>query len=231
MYTLRTLLIYLLFLLTTPYGWYLKYTKKKKSAQKYLYKYAKIINKTAGNNLEIIGIDNLETIQGETYLMVSNHQGYFDIINIVASHQNTPGFVAKSDLKKIPGLTLWNNIIDSVFLDRDNPRQAIKDMKKVEKNLNQKKNMIIFPAGTRSIERKKFNSTAFKIAKKTKVTLIPTTLIGTYKVLEENKKITKTKTKLIYHKPIRYNDYKEMDIKSLTKRCEDIVYKGYDENL
>ena len=75
----------------------------------------------------------------------------------------------------------------SIFLDRGNPRAAVKAVGEVKDLLDKGFNMAIFPEGTRSQghEMGEFKPGAFKFAEKGKVPVLPMTLDGSYKLFEE----------------------------------------------
>ncbi len=76
-----------------------------------------------GATLEVRGKENIPA-EGP-FVIVSNHQGYGDIIILCAALDKVPfGFVAKRELAKIPFYGKWITDIKSVFIERDSPRDS-----------------------------------------------------------------------------------------------------------
>lgn len=164
----------------------------------------------------------------EPYLLVANHESFFDLWTIYGNVPKRVIFVAKKELAKIPIIGGWMKMNKTVFLDRDNPRQAVKDMNEAAKLLEEYA-VGIMPAGTRSREELEFKAGSFKIAKKAKQAIIPVTLVNTSGVYE-NRTTNKKQPVIMYvHDPIEYDDYKDMDLIELAKKVEAMVYTKRNE--
>lgn len=86
-------------------------------------------------------------------LIVSNHQSQWDIPPIIwYLRRYHPKFISKKELGKgIPSISYNLRHGGSILIDRKNPRQAISEMLKFTKYLEQhKRGGVIFPEGTRS---------------------------------------------------------------------------------
>ena len=79
--------------------------------------------KITGTTVEIHGEENV--VDGPC-LFVSNHQSYMDIPIIVSIAKSHLGFVAKKELAEVPLFGIWIKRTRSLFLDRENTREAIK---------------------------------------------------------------------------------------------------------
>ena len=122
-------------------------------------------------------------------MVYSNHQGFADIPAICYAFRNhcQMGFVSKEEWRKYKVLRDAIVYTRSIFLDRGNPRAAIKALSEVKELLDMGFNMAIFPEGTRSKgpEMGEFKPGSFKFAEKAKVPVLPVTLNGSYKLFEE----------------------------------------------
>ena len=127
-------------------------------------------------------------------LHVANHQSLFDFPAQLVRTKTPCGFVAKKETLKLPLIRTWMSLNDCVFIDRLNPREAMKALNQTVDKLNEGKSMTIFPEGTRSKDGKlgEFKSGAFKIAQKTGVPIIPVYIKGSRSAFEDTKRITKT---------------------------------------
>lgn len=87
------------------------------------------------------------------YIIVSTHQSLFDI-SILASifYRHHPRFVAKEVLGKwIPSVSYNLRAGGAALIDRENPRQAIPELKRFAKYVSEAKcGAVIFPEGTRA---------------------------------------------------------------------------------
>ena len=81
-----------------------------------------LLEKT-GSRIVYHGLENLPEEKG--VLFVSNHQSIFDVPILMAVMESPTGFVAKKELKRIPGVRLWIRMIGGLFMDRQDLRQSM----------------------------------------------------------------------------------------------------------
>lgn len=140
-----------------------------------------------GVKYEISGEDNIPE-QGPI-MVYANHQGLADILAILYLFRNhfQMGFVSKNEWRKIKLLAEGIEYTRSVFLVREDPREAMKAIGEASNLLNNGFSLTIFPEGTRSQKHEmgEFKSGSFKFAEKGKVPILPITLDGSYKLFEE----------------------------------------------
>ncbi len=78
-------------------------------------------------------------------------------------------------------------LLHCVFLDREDPRKAMKALNEATENL---KKVSIFPEGTRNKGKEgtvqEFKSGAFRIASKAKAPVVPVAISGTRAIFEDN---------------------------------------------
>lgn len=140
-----------------------------------------------------VHVNGRDNIPEEPFVVISNHQGYFDILAIMkAIEGHQVGFIAKESLKKVPYLGTWIVAIRGVFIEKNNAREAVKAIRNGINNLREGFSMAIFPEGTRSQNETigRFKPGSFKLATKEKFTILPMAINGTYKVFEEKEAIT-----------------------------------------
>jgi len=95
--------------------------------------------------------------QDRPFIIVSNHQSTFDIPPIVIGfRKHHPKFVSKIELGKgIPSISYNLKHGGSALIDRKNPRQAISEIMKLGKHIEENNYCAsIFPEGTRSKDGK-----------------------------------------------------------------------------
>ena len=127
-------------------------------------------------------IDSLDKKEG--VIFVCNHQSNLDIPAIVTALHMDVGFVAKHEMKRWPFFGTWMKKSNCVFLNRENLREGIKDIKKAVELIKKGYPTVIFPEGERSLTGKilNFKKGSFKLATETNGIIVPLTLKGTYDI-------------------------------------------------
>jgi len=213
----------------------LKEKKSKEEAEKYLFEtaknWSKFVLKAGGLNLTVIGKDN---IPNEPCLFVGNHQSNFDIPAILSNMNRITGAVAKKEMDNIPIMTYWMRQIHCVFMDRENPREALKAIAEGVENLKNGYSMLIFPEGTRSKSNNmgEFKKGSMRLAIKAGVPIVPVTLFDTYKVMEGNNgKIKNANAKLIIGKPIYLDDMSKEEKANVSDVVQNIIQNNLNMEL
>lgn len=192
----------------------------------------KVVFWLAGIHTQVVGVENIPT--DTPVLFVSNHRSNLDILLMQTTTGIPVGFVAKTELKKIPLLGFWMSDIGCVFLDRANIKSAITSMKEGAEHVALGCSMAICPEGTRGHEdeMKPFKDGSLKIATKANVPIIPVAVIGTDECLENNPglKLTKGTLTVAYGKPIYLEDLSPEDKKHLGAYTQRFVKELYDAN-
>jgi 1-acyl-sn-glycerol-3-phosphate acyltransferase len=127
------------------------------------------------------------------------------------------GFIAKRELLYIPVLNLWIAMIGGLFIDRKNPRKALKTINKGIKHIKGGGAMIIFPEGTRSRGRglQPFHPGSFKLATQAETVIVPVALSGTYEIFERNYRVNPVPVRISYCKPVNTADIPPGDRKQI----------------
>ncbi|MBU3144124.1 1-acyl-sn-glycerol-3-phosphate acyltransferase [Clostridium sp. CF012] len=209
--------------------------KKHKTTEEvdaYLFKAVKqwsnFIIRIAGLNLTVIGKEN---IPNEPCVFVGNHQSNLDIPVILSSMNTLTGAVAKKEMEKIPVMRYWIRQIHSVFMDRENPREALKAISEGVENLKNGYSMIIFPEGTRSRSNNmgEFKKGSMRLAIKAGVPIVPITFYDTHKGMEGNNgKVKKANAKLIIGKPIYMDKMSKEEKAEISETVKNIIQTNLD---
>ena len=206
-----------------------RYAKNpEKYTEKEMYSHIQYILREAikgGNvNVNVFGEENIPEENG--FLLVSNHQGMFDVLAIVANCDNPMGGVYKIELdNKGRGIPLIKEIIrctNSFPMDRNDVRQSLTVIQNVTEELKKGRNYLIFPEGTRSKNGNvmgEFHGGSFRCAVKAKAPILPIAVIDCHRILDE--KGSKPMTCQVHFlKPICYEEYKDLktpDLAALVK--------------
>ena len=189
--------------------------------------WANFVLKLSGCKVHVEGLENIP--KDRAALFVANHQSNFDIPLLMSVIDTPKGFIAKKELENIPLLSKWMKYIQCVFMDRNNLRQSAESIVKGINILKSGYSMVIFPEGTRSKggQHSDFKAGSFKLATKSKSLIVPVTIDGTYKVLEEsNNKIKASNLKVIIHKPIDPTTLSKDQLSNLHEDVQNIVFNS-----
>ena len=137
--------------------------------------WARLILWTCGVKVEIDGLENLAGLG--SYVLVSNHQSFFDIFAICARMPGEPRFVAKRELEKIPVVGLAMRRSGHVMIDRAKGGQAIR---RAVKAAREGFSVVVFAEGTRFSDNRvhPFNDGAAWLAIATRQKCVPMAISG-----------------------------------------------------
>lgn len=158
-----------------------------------------------GSSLEVIGAENIPDC---AVLYVGNHRSYFDIVTAYSVVPGPTGFVAKKEMKRYPLLRDWMELVNCIFLDRDNIKEGLKTILEGIDKVKNGVSMWIFPEGTRNTsediaELMPFREGSMKIAEKSGCPVIPVAITGTQEIFEAHVPwIHPSKVTIEFGKPI-----------------------------
>ncbi|MEN2465237.1 lysophospholipid acyltransferase family protein [Ornithinibacillus sp. JPR2-1] len=179
--------------------------------------------KATGTNVLLTGS---EKIPDGPVLYVANHQGLFDILAFLGYLDKPVGFIAKKEINKLPIIRTWMGLLNCVFIDREDRRQSMKAINQGIENLKNGHSLVIFPEGTRSRGNKlnEFKPGSLRLATKAKVPIVPVTINGTYKMLEEgNGLVQSSSITMTIHDSIFPEEYASLKNADLAKQLQNIV--------
>ncbi|QJR44029.1 lysophospholipid acyltransferase family protein [Mycoplasma miroungirhinis] len=176
----------------------------------YVLKRVKKILKTLKIQLKIKGFDKLP----QSAILYANHVSNLDPLIILAALEKQSkeksiknkivNFLAKQELENNWKTRIPLNLIDTFYLNRQNPREALKTIDSFGTFIKENKSLgVIFPEGTRSQSDKllDFKPGAFKIPKSKFFAIVPITINNSGQALnpKRSKKLT---IEVIFHDPI-----------------------------
>ncbi|WP_108671209.1 lysophospholipid acyltransferase family protein [Peribacillus acanthi] len=183
-------------------------------------KWANTLIRIAGCNVKVLGEEN---IPNGPILIVSNHEGNFDIPVLIGSINKPFGFISKKEVKKIPIVAKWMDAMNCIFMDRKDRRQSIQAIRQGIEKLKQGHSLVIFPEGTRSKGGpiQTFKSGSFRLGIDAKVPILPVVISGTSTIMEKNNGIIVPGDVTVSILPAWMpSQYEGMDIKDLSKIVE-----------
>ena len=159
------------------------------------------------------GLENLPQEGG--YIIYPNHQGKYDVLGIMDSHDKPLSIVLDKFKSHTVLIREFVDLLQAKRLEKNNPRQGILIINQVAKEISEGKRYILFPEGGYTFNNKnrmsEFKAGSFKIALKSKAPIVPVALIDSYKVYNSFH-IGPITTYVYYLEPIYYEEY--MNLKS-----------------
>jgi 1-acyl-sn-glycerol-3-phosphate acyltransferase len=178
----------------------------------------------------IVRVKGRENIKkNDSYVVISNHQSYYDIFVIYGWLGIDIKWVMKKELAKIPGLGFGSKKVGHIFLDRSNKRTAIESLNEAKKKLTKGTSVVIFPEGTRSTTGQlgRFKRGAFRLALDLDLPILPITISGTRRILPAGTfNILPGKVNMIIHEPISTQNYSGELLPELILKTSQIISSG-----
>lgn len=170
--------------------------RQRRNAWRVARAWGKITFLSTGSKLKISGLENIPA-EGPI-CFIGNHQSYFDVPVLLGFMGRPLGFIAMQELAKVPVLNLWMKELPSFFLDRENPRQALKIFKEAAQAMKDGVPMLIFPEGRRALSSQvaQFHLGSLKLAQMAGATIVPFALDGTWQMYEIDGNIHPSRVRL-----------------------------------
>ncbi len=204
------------------FGWF---DRDKRFVGQVMRLWAHWIIKSMGIKYEIKGLENLDPKQ--QYIFMSNHESALDILIGISCLPYNIVFLAKKELFIIPFFGWALKAAGMIKIDRQNKEKAKFSVDKaIEKLLSSHFSTLIYPEGTRSDadEILPFKKGGFILAIRSKLPVVPVTIIGAHSLLpKKSLRLVKGKVLFIIDKPINTSNLLETDKNQLLNQCRDIM--------
>ena len=217
-----------------PAHFYKNKKKKTFTARKNLRDISCCFLKVLGTKVEVVYKDKeaFEHLNREKgIVLIANHQSNFDIPVILSGIKFDLGFVAKKEMESWPFFHRWMRRGKYIFLDRSNPREGIKSIKKAVKIVKEGYPTVIFPEGERSLtgEIGNFKKGSFKLALDTNGIIVPMTICGAINIQKRGSIAVSRnrKVKLIVEKPIDISILSDEEKKNLNNIVRNKIIENY----
>jgi len=148
--------------------------------------WAKGLTRVWGVDVEVFGAENIDPAQ--SCVIMSNHASHVDIVALFLALPVVPGFLAKSELDKVPFLSAALRAGGHVVIDRGKHASAVETLKAAADEVRGGKTIAVFPEGTRgdSATVGKFKKGGFHVAKAACVPIVPVGVRGSRDVLPKH---------------------------------------------
>lgn len=194
-------------------GYYAKHTEKYSEEFRYAYDQhvIQLMNHRGRIQTKAYGMENLPKEGG--YVMFANHQGKYDALGIMLSHEKSCSVVMDDAKSHTPLVKQFIDLVQGKRLKLNDLRQAAGVIREVSKEVREGRKFIIFPSGGYCHRNRNyvdpFKPGSFKSAMKAKAPIVPVALVDSWKVFDLWS-LRRVETKVFYLKPLYYDDYKGM---------------------
>jgi 1-acyl-sn-glycerol-3-phosphate acyltransferase len=197
----------------------------------YLHKLVPIVNRRGRVKVECHGIENLPRETG--YILFPNHQGMFDALAFLETHERPFVTVMKKEVKDVILLKQIIQLLQAEIIDREDIRQSMQVIMNMSRRVKNGENFVIFAEGTRSRKGNQlleFKGGSFKSAINAKCPIVPVALIDSFKPFDRNS-LRKVTVQIHYLKPLYYEDYKSMKSTEIAELVAARIQQTIDEIL
>ncbi len=175
------------------------------------------------------GKEQIDSLSGSN-LIVMNHLSVMDIVLLIAYSEKPLIFIAKKEVEQMPFVGKCLKAIDGYFLDREDPKQAVRLFMKVGKQLREKGgNVVVYPEGTRLKEpflpTQKFHAGTFKLVEWGHANLLRVASFGTFRPLSKSENEPSFPFEITFFPLLRYEDMKGKSTQELAEESRDLIAK------
>ena len=179
----------------------------------------------AGIRVKVVGRENLT--KGKGVLYVSNHKSLIDPVIIFLATRKAAWPCSKKEVyNDMPYLRYVLRNLHTMYIDRENDRNSLKEIIKGIKELKEGNGVLIFPEGgikTRDTEQMvALRSGSYKLAVKSEAVIQPIALVGNSK-LGNRSVLSRRRVTVHILKPLLYEDYKDMTTHEIGFKVIDMV--------
>jgi 1-acyl-sn-glycerol-3-phosphate acyltransferase len=139
-----------------------------------------------GVDVRVYGAESVDVTR--SYVVMANHLSYVDIVALFLALPIIPGFLAKSELTKVPFLSQALRSGGHVVIERDQHASAMQTLNKAAEEVRGGKTVLVFPEGTRGDTDTigNFKKGGFHLAKSAGVPILPVGLRGSRSVFAKS---------------------------------------------
>lgn len=191
--------------------------------------WAWVLLKVSFVKVRVVGKEKINP--DESYVIISNHQSFYDILVLVI-HLGIPfRWIIKKELRKVPlfGYALYAS--KNVFVDRTDRESSVRSIKEGMKALPKGVGIIFFAEGTRTEDGSigSFKKGGFITAIASQRKILPVTVIGSRDILPKGKwAFTPGRVTIAISEPIETDGYSEDNVDDLMKKTRTAIVRNYE---
>lgn len=187
------------------------------------------------------GKEWIDSLSGSN-LIVMNHLSVLDIVLLIAYSEKPLVFIAKKEVAKMPFVGKCLTTIDGYFLDREDPKQAVRLFMKVGKQLREKGgNVVVYPEGTRLkqpfLPTQEFHAGSFKLVEWGQANLLRVASFGSFRPLSKSQSERSFPVEITFFPLVKYEDMKGKSTQELAASSHELIakevasFQKYDEEF
>ncbi len=157
--------------------------------------------------------------QKNGYIMFPNHQGKYDALGIMDSHDRPCTVVIDEKASRTIVTDQFIDLVDGVRMDKTDIRSQVKAIHRVADEVRSGRNYIIFAEGGYTDNKntlQDFMPGAFKSAKLSQAPIVPVAVYDSYKPFSINS-LKKVRTEVRFLNPIFYEEYGELNTAAIAE--------------
>ena len=220
------------------FRWIISYFKKmdKIPIEKRYGKVKKVISK-ADDLLKIdLHVEGLENMPDQASCYFANHLSSTDPLPYFKVFDKPVAFLGKVEIQKYPIVGKLLTIGGGKFLKRDDLKQQIKVMMKVQESLSKgEQNWFIFPEGTRNKDQMAniamFHQGSFRPAMKAGVPIVPVVNYGNFRLLSTKHSFKKYPVFIKFLPPIYKEEYADKTTEEVANMVQSRIQKELTFNI
>jgi len=173
-----------------------------------------------------VHVSGMEKIPEGNFILMGNHQSYYEIIVLKHLIKHPMLFIAKRPVFDWPVIGHWAKLIGNVPMDKLADRSAAEAIIKGIKQYKKGAIVTIFPEGKRSFSNtmNPMKPGAFKLATKPKAPIVVCTIHDFHKTWK-GWPFKRNHVHIHFHDPITFEDYKDMNTVELSKKVQRMIEK------
>ena len=158
---------------TGAVGWGLLTRSRRRGVNFFTTAFPQLLLAANGVQLNVLGRDNLT--QKRPAVFIFNHRNNFDPVMVASLVKDNWTGVGKKELESDPVVGTLGKLVDTVFIDREDPKAAVESLQQVEELAKKGLSIVIAPEGTRLDTRTvgPFKKGPFRLAMSAGVPIVP----------------------------------------------------------
>lgn len=172
-------------------------------------------------------ISNSRLVPGQSYVIVANHQSFFDIPAMMLRLGIPFRWVVKKEFKYVPMFGWALYLAGHIFVDRSHPKKSIKSLNDGVRNLAAGASVAFFAEGTRNANGMmgEFKSGAFITAMATGLPILPVTVNGSWRIMPDKNSLAwhPGPIQLVIGDPIDTSSYSRKNMDKLIEATRNAV--------